>query len=217
MSSSELEFNKIEWDNDNEELMRELAEKAMIYRLLFQIGYNFYNVMNIFFQIPIIIISGGASLLSFVSDKVPLLQFPIIVGVISFFGGVLSTISNYLQVAQTTENHRMSEISFSKLSRNIQIVLSLKRDERPQFNAFLSYVKSEYNRIIETSVELNEMILRRFKKKFPQLDNKISIPEILGKIKPIKINSTILRRYSEAVIDTHIEAMRQVITAENNI
>ena len=83
------------------------------------------------------------------------------------------------------EGHRAATIAYSKFSRNIAVELSLPREDRNSNGTeFINNSRTELDRLIEQSPNIPMDIIRRFAKKFNNIE--FNKPEILH-IMPVDI------------------------------
>ena len=102
---------------------------------------------------------------SFISDE----QRPVAsacVGGINIFAGILGTLLSFLKYAEIYESHRISCVSWSKFARNIQIELALKDSKRKNCRDFLKVSRAEYDRLLESSPNIDRDIINTFNNKF---------------------------------------------------
>ena len=99
-----------------------------------------------------------------------------VVGGLNLFAGILSTLQNFLKVAELMEGHRSAGVSWSKFGRAISIELSLDPKRRQNAHDFLKICRAEYDRLIEQSPMITDDIIEEFKKKFSEY--KVSKPAI---------------------------------------
>jgi len=180
---------KVEWTIDHEKIMTEWGDRAMCYRWLHLKAHNSYSTYNTLFTIPVIIISTLTGTANFAQQQVPIIYqsyFFMIVGFCNISAGIISTIAQYLKIAQLNESHRVSSISWDKFYRNIKIELGKHPDERIDITHFMKFCKEEYDRLIETSPNIPNNILNMFKSHFEQKDiyEKITKPEICDSFIP---------------------------------
>jgi hypothetical protein len=88
------------------------------------------------------------------------------IGAINIFIGVLTTVHQYLKIAELNEAHRVSSISWDKFARNIRIELAKKPEERMDAGHFLKLNRQEFDRLMETSPTVNDDIIKEFNQKF---------------------------------------------------
>ena len=169
------------WTPETEQLLSEWAEKATCYRWLHGRCEKKYKKQYYLFSIPVIILStltGAANvgMSTFVNEENQNMASAI-VGGINIFAGILSTLQNFLKVAELMESHRSASVSWSKLGRNISIELALdKNKHRSKCSDFLAICRAEYDRLIEQSPMVDDDVISTFKRKFKKYD--VSKPAI---------------------------------------
>jgi len=159
-----------EWTEEVETLLSEWAEKSSCYRWLYSRGEKKYRLRYYLFSIPVIILStltGAANvgLSSYVPEKSQSTA-QAVVGGVNIFAGILSTLQNFLSVAELMEGNRIAGVAWSKLGRNISIELAIDPDRRTNCADFLTICRAEYDRLIEQSPLITDDIITEFKKKF---------------------------------------------------
>lgn len=180
---SNYEVKEIEWSKEHETILVEWADKAMCYRWLHSKANNMYSRLNAWYTIPIIIISTITGTANFALDRVPIQYqgyYTMVVGFFNILAGVISTIQQFLKITQLNEAHRVSSISWDKFYRNIKIELAKHPNERIESKHMLKICKEEFDRLMETSPNIPEIIILNFKKNFNNTltFDKIVKPEI---------------------------------------
>jgi len=224
------------WTDECEELLAEWSEKASCYRWLHGRSEKNYKTWYYGFSIPVIILStltGAANvgMDSFVSSENKAFASAIVGGV-NIFAGIISTLQNFLKVAELMESNRIAGISWGKLQRNIAIELALDPSRRTLQGDFLKISRAEYDRLIEAGPIIDDGVIKLFNKKFKnyKIDNDISVPSIcngLDKCNIYKIDKTIKMNESdfhdgiESVISNEIDIMNEdqltpLIIVDNN-
>jgi hypothetical protein len=120
----------IEWSSDHEAILVDWADKALCYRWLHSKSHNNYSRLNIWFTIPVIIMSTVTGTANFAQDRIPsqyVSLFTAIVGTINLLAGILTTIQQFLKIGELNESHRVSSIAWGKFSRNIKKSLNFKQ------------------------------------------------------------------------------------------
>ena len=178
MEQDDQELKK--WTPEAEILLKEWSEKASCYRWLNDRCEKVYRRRYYFFSIPVIVLStltGTANfgMSSYVSPEGESTA-KAIVGGLNLLAGLLSTLQTFLKIVEKMENHRQSGISWSKFGRSIQIELALDHKRRSPCHDFLNIARAEYDRLIEQSPLINDMVIQDFKKRFK--DYKVSKPSI---------------------------------------
>jgi len=177
------------WSDEVEILLKEWAEKASCWRWLYGRSEKKYRYKYYCFSIPVIILSTLTGTANFGMDSyVPesSKQFATaIVGGLNLFAGVLSTLQNFLKVAENMESSRSCCVAWSKLQRSIQIELSLDPSRRQNCHDFLKICRAEYDRLTELSPVVDDDIIDSFKSKFKEYE--VSKPSICNGLDSVKI------------------------------
>jgi len=188
---------KEEWTDECEALLAEWSEKASCYRWLHGRSEKSYRTWYYCFSIPVIILStltGAANvgMDSFVPAESKSIASAIVGGV-NIFAGIVSTLQNFLKVAELMEGHRIAGVSWGKLQRNIAIELALDPERRVLQTDFLKLSRAEYDRLIEAGPIVDDGIIAQFNKKFENYEvSKPSICNGLDKCNIYKIDKTII-------------------------
>jgi len=177
------------WTLEQEELLAEWSEKASCYRWLHHNSEKRYRCRNFAFTIPVIILSTLTGTANFAMDSfVPQEQKKMAMGIVggfNIFAGIMSTLQNFLRYAELMEGHRSSSVSWSKFSRNITVELALDEKRRKPAGDFLKICRAEFDRLIEQSPSIDDIIIKHFDKQFKE--NDIIRPEICNGLKKCKI------------------------------
>jgi hypothetical protein len=196
MSKKIIKEDKNVWTDECEKLLAEWSEKASCYRWLHGRSEKSYRTWYYCFSIPVIILStltGAANvgMDSFVPPESKSIASAIVGGV-NILAGIVSTLQNFLKVAELMEGHRIAGVSWGKLQRNIAIELSLDPGRRVLQTDFLKLNRAEYDRLIEAGPIVDDGIIAQFNKKFKNYEiSKPSICNGLDKCIIYKIDETI--------------------------
>lgn len=179
-----------EWSDEIEELLSEWGEVAMCYAYLHNFGQRKYKKKYHHLQIPIIILSTLTGTANFATDSyVPddyKHGFSAGVGSLNLFCGILGTLLSFLRYSEIYEGHRIAALAWSKLSRNIEIELSLHDKKRKPCRDFLKICRSEYDNLLESSPNIDLDIINYFNKKFNDDYPDVRKPVICNGLKEIK-------------------------------
>tara|TARA_B100001123_G_C15326878_1_gene1029870 strand:+ start:2883 stop:3833 length:951 start_codon:yes stop_codon:yes gene_type:complete len=208
MNIKEPKVNEEEctWTDECEKLLAEWSEKASCYRWLHGRCEKSYRNWYYCFSIPVIILStltGAANvgMDSFVPEENKSIASAIVGGV-NIFAGIVSTLQNFLKVAELMEAHRIAGVSWGKLQRNISIELALDPSRRVIQSDFLKLSRAEYDRLIEAGPIIDDKVIRQFNKKFKNYE--VSIPSIcngLDKCIIYKIDKNIEMNHNDFIND----------------
>tara|TARA_R110000772_G_scaffold47097_2_gene107799 strand:+ start:744 stop:1403 length:660 start_codon:yes stop_codon:yes gene_type:complete len=179
-----------EWSDEIEELLSEWAEVSMCYAYLHNFSQRKYKAKYHHLQIPIIVLSTLTGVGNFAVDSyIPKDYqhgFTAVIGGFNIFCGILGTLLSFLRYSEIYEGHRISALAWSKLSRNIEIELSLHDKKRKPCRDFLKICRSEYDNLLESSPSIDLDIIRMFNKKFNDKYPDVRKPIICNGLKEIK-------------------------------
>lgn len=171
-----------EWTLEHEQILVEWADKAMCYRWLHSKSNAMYSYLNAWYTIPVIVISTLTGTANFAQERVPLQYqsfFVMIVGGFNILAGIITTIQQFLKITQLNESHRVSSIAWDKFYRNIKIELSKHPDERMNVTQMIKICKEEFDRLMETSPNIPDKIIKSFKSEFKKYENQTNLPKII--------------------------------------
>ena len=187
MDLASIETNKhIIWDDSIEKILSELGDEAQINAYLHKKAQIHYTQKNIKYQLPIIILSALSGTGNFVSSNFPNYSEYIILGVggISIFTSIISSVAQFLQISQLSENHRMSYLSWEKFHSTIKFQLNKRRGSRDNIKDFLSLIFPEYQRLKEISADIPKDISESVKNNKKKLGT-MQVPYMLNGFHPV--------------------------------
>ncbi|GMH77631.1 hypothetical protein TrLO_g10308 [Triparma laevis f. longispina] len=121
-----------QWTRQHENILADWADKAACYRWLYTDANQIFSRYNTWFTIPVIIMSTLTGTANFAQERVPLEYrptFSMIVGCMNITAEVITTIQQFLKIAELNESHRVASISWDKLYRNIRVELAKHPEE----------------------------------------------------------------------------------------
>lgn len=185
-----LPENIEEWSDEIEELLSEWGEISMCYAYLHNFSHRKYKKKHHHIQIPIIVLSTLTGVGNFAVDSyIPegfKQGFTAGVGTLNIFCGILGTLASFLRYSETMEGHRISALAWSKLSRSIEIELSLHDKKRKPCRDFLKVCRAEYDNLLESSPSVDIDIITMFNKKFNDKYPNVRKPIVCNGLKEIK-------------------------------
>jgi len=161
------------WEQEEEVLLKDWAEKAMCYKWLHTKANKKYSVINMKVTIPVIILSTITGTANFAQERVPKEQqslFVMIVGTLNIVAGVITTVAQYFKISEINEGHRIAALSWDKFSRNLRIQLTKRPKNREDCSILMKYAKDEFDRLMEISPDIPDEIILEFKNKFCSID-----------------------------------------------
>jgi hypothetical protein len=160
---------KIKWTDKHVDILVDWADKAMCYRWLHSKNTDKYKKLNALFTIPVIIMSTLTGTANFAYERVPLdmqSYYSMIVGGVNILAGIVTTIQNFLKISELNESHRVASIAWDKFYRKIKLEIAKPPDERTDVDIFLKGCSEEFDRLTETSPDIDNNILKQFKHTF---------------------------------------------------
>jgi hypothetical protein len=218
---SQLKRKKIKWTDKHVDILVDWADKAMCYRWLHSRNTDRYRVLNTWFTIPVIIMSTLTGTANFAQEQVPIelrSYYSMVVGSVNLLAGIITTIQNFLKISQLNESHRVASIAWDKFYRKIKLELAKSPDERSEVELFLKNSSEEFDRLIETSPDIDRVILKTFKdtfegkKSFSQnvknkLNRKFQIDE-QGEIIAITERQKAFKNINKPTVYDYLESVR---------
>jgi len=181
--------SETQWTEEHELVLVEWADKAMCYRWLHSRSHLAYSNLKGWFTIPVICMSTLTGTANFAFQKYnnDVQDIAVnVIGAINILAAIISTVDQFLKIAEFNESHRVSSISWDKFYRNIKVELAKHPRERMDVRHMLKLSKEEFDRLMETSPAIPPKIIQRFRGFFPSIEGyeKIIKPEICDVLIP---------------------------------
>lgn len=175
------------WKREEEEILRDWADKAMCYRWMHDRSHQKYRVKYALFTIPVIVLSTLTGTANFAQERFPAEwknTAVMAVGGLNIMAGIISTISQFLKISELNEGHRVASIAWGKFSRNLRVELARHPKDRTPVRQLTKTSREEFDRLMETSPSIpddvvsafNSEVVRRLEKK----NRDVKLPEICG-------------------------------------
>ncbi len=158
----------IEWNPGLEEVLRKEGEEGANFFWLHNRASVLATWNNDVINIPSIILQTVTGFLSATGGLVP----PLVLGSISVFTGVLSTLLSYYKFSARGEAHRMCAQLYLKIYKKIEIELSLPQEQRMAPEKLLEEIREKMARVGEVAPDIPEAVLREYKIKFKDGETK---------------------------------------------
>jgi hypothetical protein len=176
-----------------------------------------YSYLNAWYTIPVIVISTLTGTANFAQERVPLQYqsfFVMLVGGFNILAGIITTIQQFLKITQLNESHRVSSIAWDKFYRNIKIELAKHPDERMHVTQMIKICKEEFDRLMETSPNIPDKIIKSFKTEFKKYEDKNELPKIITPEICDSLVSTELSRNPWSSEENKNKKLNQIINKE---
>ena len=174
------------WKEEEEDLLRQWADKAQCYQWLHMRARDIYQRKNSWYTIPVIVISTFVGTASFAQERFPEEDRKYVamgVGSLSIVAGVISTISQFLKVSELNEAHRVAALSWGKFYRSVKTEITRHPLDRTCPTILINANKEEFDRLVEISPPLPKKVIAEFNHKFKRLTD-LTKPEICDSLMP---------------------------------
>lgn len=175
---------KIIYSDDFETLLKDEAEKAESMSILHNKAYLRFNKFSVFINIPVIILS---SVIGFLSPLNMFEKQPIMLGALSIFIAILKTTDNFFDFTKRCETHRMTSLNYIRISKWIQIQLSLERDCRVNALDLFNTINNDLQNIRDAEPAIPYQVITEFNKQYKE--EPTAKPAITNGLTQVKINA----------------------------
>ena len=205
----EEDIKTITYNDCLERLIADEGERTQGFSWLHNQSSQYYQKINTYLALPIIILSTLSGAISASSTSIFVNQTAASLGIggLSLFVGALSTIQSYFGFAKRAENHRICGITYSKLYHFITIEMALPRKERMKARDLLKIVRDQTSRLLETAPPIPDHIIKQFQEKFVAKYPNIAIPDIANGLRAVHLAPVITVRES-----TSCESIRPTLS-----
>lgn len=176
----------IQYNDDLELLLKEQAEQAESYSILHNLSHEKYQFRSNIINIPVIVLSSVIGLLTGMNIQND--DMFIILSTGSIFVSVIKSIDSYFQLQKRAEGHRICGLTFSQISKKIQIELSLSRDQRQNPKDMLSLIKTDLKNLFDISPIIDPDIIDKYNNIYKN-ETGVSKPPITNGLTHVKINN----------------------------
>jgi hypothetical protein len=187
MTDEHETHKKISWNKENENIMIEWCDIAKCYHWMHMRSNAKYAKYNMWFTIPSIVLSTISGTASFAQGSMTGMAreyAPMAIGTVNITVGIINTIQQFFKLSQMQEAHRVAYIAWDKFARNIKIELSKKPDERTEAALFFKQSRHEYDRLMESSPTIPNLVIREFIKEISGAPGTDQAREYADLIKP---------------------------------
>ena len=156
----------VPWEVHHETIFIDWADKASCYSWLHNKSYLKYHMKRNMFTIPVIIMSTLTGTANFALERIPVEYQDICsvaIGSVNILAGIITTVAQFLKLNELTESHRVASIAWDKFHRSIRLELIKAPEERADVTYFMKNARDEFDRLMETSPNIDKDILSVFK------------------------------------------------------
>jgi hypothetical protein len=173
------------WSIEHEQLLAEWADSAACFSFVHAECQQKCRRRNICMSLPVIILSTFSGTANFGMGSIFPESFTkanLIIGSFSLIVSLISAISNFLRYAENSEAHKIASVQWAKFQRNITTEISLSPSERAPASEFINLSRKELDRLMEQSPVVDDNIINKFNKKYPDKKIDFKKPIIFGSI-----------------------------------
>ena len=109
--NEEVEFI---WHEQQEKILKRWSEIGSSYRYLHDKAFHKFNSQNLWFALPVIVISTITGTANFAQGSFPdswKTYVPLGIGFLNLSAGLITTISQFLRVSELLEGHRAASLT----------------------------------------------------------------------------------------------------------
>ena len=183
--NDENDIKPTTWDDAFEKICADMIDEAQINTFLHIKSHRYYSKWSRTFQIPIILLSAIVGSANFASNNFGKEKETVIlaVGAISIVISIISSIAQYLKLAELKESHRISSFHWEKFYNKIKVQLMLTRGARRRLPDFYDDITTEYHRLKEISPIFTSKISKSARKN--EGYEYLNIPFYLNGFRPV--------------------------------
>jgi hypothetical protein len=178
-----METMNVSYTNEFESLLKDESEKAEAMSILHSMSHAHFNKLSVGVNIPVIILS---SLIGFLSPLTLFNDQAILLGALSIIVAIAKTVDSYMDFTKRTETHRVIGLNYAKISKFIQIQLSLEKDCRINAKDLLDYIQNDLQNLKDQEPIISQKIIQAFNIRYKS--EPTSKPSITNGLTVVKIN-----------------------------
>lgn len=172
------------WTDKQEKLLIKWAEKAAGYRWLHNMARMKLKRYHDYLSYPTIILSsitgvGGFAVLNpsgstemSASNKLNILLIQYLFAFMNVISGIINSIAKFNNSLQLSEAHSALCVQYSKFYRNIDMELSLEKNNRVNAVKFVAKCRQEYDRLLSEAPDIPYDCIKLFNESFPDKEIK---------------------------------------------
>lgn len=181
MSGTDEINPNVDWNTGLEQVIKKEGEQAESMFVLHNNSSKVSSRNNDWIMIPSIVLQ---TLTGFLSATGGLID-PLILGSVSVFTGILSTLLSYYKFSAKAEGHRVVALLYLKIYKLVEVELALPVDQRMSASKLLEEVRKKIAHIQEIAPEIPDSVIDAYKHKFKNISS--AKPLIANGIDEIKI------------------------------
>jgi hypothetical protein len=178
---------KLEYTDEFELLLKNESERAEAYSILHSKCHSRYNNFSVGINIPVIVLSsivGFLSTINLFSGK------EIFLGAVSISIAIMKALESYFDFTKRSESHRMVSLSYGKISKFIQIQLSLESEVRITPEDLLDIITNQIQNLKDQEPLIPKKIINEFNLQYK--NDTTTKPSICNGLTKVEINKKLL-------------------------
>jgi len=97
---------------------------------------------------------------------------------LNVIGGILTSISKFSQSSYLAERHSVMANAYSKFYRNIDMELSIERENRPPMLEYVVKMRKDYDRLLDDAPDIPAVAIAAFNEHFKDAHANMSVPDV---------------------------------------
>ena len=155
------------WNRYHENLLKKWSQMSKTYSIMHSLCAQYYAKWHKRLGIPVVIIGGVTASSIFSSKKEDSEVWTYVNGSLALLVAALAGVSSFIGTAEKTTKHQNASFKYTKISLDIDVLLSFGRHERPYTpQEFIQSAKSEMLDIRENVPEVLSWVMNDYLKKF---------------------------------------------------
>lgn len=159
------ENHNIEWNAGLEQVIKKEGEQAQSMFVLHNQASKIASRNQDMIMIPSIILQTLTGFLSATGGMIN----PLILGGVSVFTGILSTLLSYYKFSAKSEGHRVVALLYLKIYKMVEVELALPVEQRINASKLLDDVRKKISHIQEIAPDIPDSVIDAYKKKFKNI------------------------------------------------
>jgi hypothetical protein len=196
---------KLEYTDEFEILLKQESERSEAYSILHSKCHSRYNNLSVGINIPVIVLS---SIVGFLSTIDLFEGKEIFLGALSISIAIMKALESYFDWTKRSESHRMVSLNYGKISKYIQIQLSLEKEVRIAPEDLLNIITNDIQNLKDQEPLIPKKIIREFNLQYK--NDTTSKPSICNGLTSVSINKKLLTpklTFGTKVVEVKVEVV----------
>jgi hypothetical protein len=178
---------KLEYTDEFELLLKDESERSEAYSILHSKCHSHYSNLSVAINIPVIVLS---SIVGFLSNITLFQGKEIFLGALSICIAIAKALESYFDWTKRSEAHRMVSLSYGKISKFIQIQLSLESEVRISPEDLLDIITNDIQNLKDQEPLIPKKIINEFNIQYKNYNT--TKPSICNGLTKVEVNKKLL-------------------------